>query len=88
MLQENLLYGAGFIVGVGGTLVGLAIGLGLIDNPFPDNGFFVCFFCIFFFAKCSLFLFPLLAYALFFCFHFLLFGGGGHELTLYKIRLT
>jgi hypothetical protein len=50
MLQENLLYGAGFIVGVGGTLVGIAIGLGLIDNPFPDNGFFCCLFLHFFLA--------------------------------------
>jgi len=28
----------GFVVGVGGVLGGLAVGLGLIDSPFPDNG--------------------------------------------------
>ena len=37
-MQETLLYGLGFVVGVGGVLGGLAIGLGLIDSPFPDNG--------------------------------------------------
>jgi len=36
--QETLLYGAGFVIGVGGVLAGLALGLGLIESPFPDNG--------------------------------------------------
>jgi hypothetical protein len=36
--EETLLYVAGFVIGVGGVLAGLAVGLGLLDNPFPDNG--------------------------------------------------
>ena len=86
MLQENLLYGAGFIVGVGGTLVGMAIGLGLIDSPFPDNGFFCAFLCFFFFAKCSFCLcFPFLLMLSCFCFPFLLFGGGGTNLRYTRL---
>jgi hypothetical protein len=69
-------------------LVGLAIDLGLIDNPFPDNVFLLLLFLHFFLTKCSFFfVFPFCLCSLFFP-PLLAFLQGGHELTLYKIRLT